>query len=65
MVIQVDGRFTIVRETNEPGMSVSLVARKHGINANQRFHRRNLERIGSLTAVEAGGAKRSLALCST
>ena len=43
-----------MRETYEPGMTVSLVARKHGINANQLFHWRKLERMGSLTAVEAG-----------
>ena len=35
-------------------MTVSLVARKHGINPNQVFHWRKLERIGALTAVEAG-----------
>ena len=35
-------------------MTVSLVARKHGVNPNQVFHWRKLERIGALTAVEAG-----------
>jgi transposase len=35
-------------------MTVSLVARRHGINPNQLFHWRKLERIGALTAVEAG-----------
>ena len=44
----------MVRETYEPGMTVSLVARRHGINPNQLFHWRKLERIGALTAVEAG-----------
>jgi transposase len=44
----------MVRETYEPGMTVSLVARQHGINPNQLFHRRKLERIGALTAVGAG-----------
>jgi transposase len=47
-------KLGMVRETYEPGMTVSLVARKHGINPNQLFHWRKLERIGSLTAVEAG-----------
>ena len=35
-------------------MTVSLVARRHGINPNQLFHWRKLERIGALIAVEAG-----------
>src|SRR2546423_14258815 len=47
-------KLAMVRETYEPGMTVSLVARKHGINPNQLFHWRKLERMGSLTAVEAG-----------
>ena len=44
----------MVRETYEPGMTVSRVARRHGINPNQLFHWRKLERIGALIAVEAG-----------
>jgi len=47
-------KLALVRETYEPGMTVSLVARKHGVNPNQVFHWRKLERIGALTAVEAG-----------
>jgi transposase len=47
-------KLSMVRETYEPGMTVSLVARRHGINPNQLFHWRKLERIGALTAVEAG-----------
>lgn len=47
-------KVSMVRETYEPGMTVSLVARGHGINPNQLFHWRKLERIGALTAVEAG-----------
>ncbi|HVE49675.1 MAG TPA: IS3 family transposase [Casimicrobiaceae bacterium] len=47
-------KLAIVRETYEPGMSVSLVARKHGVNPNQLFHWRKLERIGALTAVGCG-----------
>ena len=47
-------KLAMVRETYEPGMSVSLVARRHGINPNQIFHWRKLERIGALTAVGAG-----------
>jgi transposase len=47
-------KLAMVRETYEPGMSVSLVARQHGVNPNQVFHWRKLERVGALTAVEAG-----------
>jgi transposase len=47
-------KLGMVRETYEPGMTVSLVARKHGINPNQLFHWRKLERVGALTAVESG-----------
>lgn len=47
-------KVSMVRETYEPGMTVSLVARQHGINPNQLFHWRKLERVGALTAVEAG-----------
>ena len=47
-------KLAMVRETYQPGMTVSLVARKHGVNPNQVFHWRKLERIGALTAVEAG-----------
>jgi transposase len=47
-------KLAMVRETYEPGMTVSLVARKGGINPNQLFHWRKLERIGALTAVAAG-----------
>jgi transposase len=43
-----------VRETYKPGMSVSLVARKHGIGASLLFSWRKLEREGGLTAVSAG-----------
>jgi transposase len=47
-------KLAMVHETYEAGMTVSLVARKHGVNPNQVFHWRKLERIGALTAVEAG-----------
>ena len=35
-------------------MTVSLVARPHGINPNQLFHWRKPARVGALIAVEAG-----------
>jgi len=47
-------KAALVRETYEPGMSVSLVARNHGVGASQLFNWRKLEREGALTAVTAG-----------
>ena len=46
----------LVRLTYEPGMSVSLVARQHGVAASQLFTWRRLERQGALAAVGAGEA---------
>ncbi|MDR6208086.1 transposase-like protein [Paraburkholderia graminis] len=42
------------RESFEPGKSVSMVARQHGVNPNQLFHWRKLYQDGSLSAVSAG-----------
>ena len=47
-------RAALVRETYEPGMSVTLIAGKHGVGASQLFSWRKLEREGGLTAVSAG-----------
>jgi transposase len=47
-------KIQMVRETLEPGVSVSLVARRHSINPNQLFHWRKLYQNGSLASVEAG-----------
>jgi transposase len=47
-------KLAIVRETYEPGQTVSMVARRHGVNANQVFLWRKLHQEGSLTAVHAG-----------
>lgn len=44
----------IVQETYAPGMSVSLVARQHGIQPNQLFTWRRLYAAGALSAVGAG-----------
>lgn len=41
----------IVQETYEPGMSVSAVARKHGIPPNQVFYWRRRMEDGALTGV--------------
>jgi transposase len=47
-------KLSMVRQTYEPGMSVSLVARQHGVNPNQLFHWRRLEKDGALAAVGSG-----------
>ncbi|MGH8010435.1 MAG: transposase, partial [Candidatus Binatia bacterium] len=47
-------KITLVRNWLEPGVSVWLVARRHGINPNQLFHWRKLYQNGSLASVEAG-----------
>ncbi|KVE63785.1 transposase [Burkholderia vietnamiensis] len=44
----------MVQETLEPGASVSAVARRHGVNANQVFGWRKQYQEGSLAAVKAG-----------
>ncbi|WP_424948675.1 IS3 family transposase [Chromobacterium haemolyticum] len=52
----VEEKLAMVRESFEPGQTVSLVARHHGINPNQLFHWRKLHQDGSLSAVSAGEA---------
>ncbi|MGF6507697.1 transposase [Paraburkholderia sp. 32] len=47
-------KLAMVRESFEPGKSVSMVARQHGVNPNQPFHWRKLYQDGSLSAVSAG-----------
>ena len=47
-------KAALVRQTYEPGMSVSLVARHHGVGASRLFNWRKLDREGALTAVGAG-----------
>lgn len=46
-------KLAIVAETYEPGMSVSLVSRRHGIAPNQVFSWRRLANQGALTATRA------------
>jgi transposase len=46
-------RRQIVEETLRPGASVAVIARRHGVNANQVFHWRKLYREGRLDAVPA------------
>ena len=47
-------KLAIVRETFEPGATVSGVARRHQVNANQVFAWRKLFQDGSQSAVSAG-----------
>lgn len=47
-------KIAIVQQSFEPGMTVSLVARLHGVAASQLFLWRKQYREGSLTAVAAG-----------
>ena len=46
-------KLEIVKQTNEPGGSVSLVARQHGLTAAQLFQWRKAYLEGSLVAVGA------------
>jgi transposase len=46
-------KLEIVKQTNEPGSCVSLVARQHGLTAAQLFQWRKAYLEGSLVAVGA------------
>ena len=46
-------RRQVVEETLQPGASVAVIARQHGVNANQVFHWRKLYREGRLDVVPA------------
>jgi transposase-like protein len=48
-----DKELAMVRETFEPGKTVLMVARLHGINPNQLFQWRKLRQDNSLSAVAA------------
>ncbi len=51
----VQGKIAIVQQSFfEPGMTVTLVARQHGVAASQLFLWRKQYQEGSLTAVAAG-----------
>ncbi len=50
----VQEKIAIVQQSLEPGMTVSLVARQHGVAASQLFLWRKQYQEGSLTAVAAG-----------
>ncbi len=47
-------KMRMVEESLKPGASVSLVARRHGVNPNQLFTWRRLAAHGALTAAAAG-----------
>jgi transposase len=47
-------KVRMVEETLEPGMTVSLVARRHGVAPNQLFTWRRLVAQGGLTAAGSG-----------
>jgi transposase len=47
-------KLRMVEETFEPGMTVSLVARRHGVAPNQLFTWRRLVAQGALTAAGSG-----------
>ena len=47
-------KVQMVEETFEPGMTVSLVARRHGVAPNQLFTWRRLVVEGALTAAGSG-----------
>lgn len=49
-------KVRMVEETFEPGATVSLVARRHGVAPNQLFTWRRLAAQGALTAAAAGEA---------
>lgn len=46
-------KLEMVAETREPGVTVSLVARRHGVSPNQLFTWRRLAEQGALTATRA------------
>lgn len=47
-------KLAMVQQSYEPGYSVSLVARQHGVNANQLFLWRKQHQQGELTPVAVG-----------
>jgi transposase len=49
-----EDKKAFVAEAEQPGMSISAVARKYGIHPNQLFRWRKLVQEGAFTAVRAG-----------
>src|SRR5690606_14451498 len=50
----VEQKLAMVRESNEHGQTVSIVARRHGVNPKHLFHWRKLYQDSGLSAVGAG-----------
>src|SRR5687767_2053458 len=48
-------KMEILAEAEQPGMSMSYVARKHGIAASQIFKWKKLKESGAITAVDSDG----------
>ena len=46
-------KSSIVQETYQPGMSVSLIARKYGINPSQLFYWRRLMEDGAMKGISS------------
>ena len=55
----VEQKRQMVQETLEPGASVAIIARRHGVNANQLFSWRRQYRRGVLELVNAPTAEES------
>jgi transposase len=49
----VEEKRRMVQETLKPGASVAIIARRHGINANQLFSWRRQFRVGALELADA------------
>jgi len=52
-------KLEIVKQTNEPGSSVSLVARQHGLTVAQLFQWRKAYLEGSLSGKETGSGSQN------
>jgi len=58
----VEQKRRMVQETLAPGASVAIVARRHGVNANQLFSWRRQYRRGVLELVNASASEESALL---
>ena len=56
-------RRQIAEESLQPGASVAVVARRHGVNANQVFHWRKLLREGALDSKPASAQLVPVRVC--
>ena len=58
-----DERWRIVEETLLPGTSVAVIARAHGVNANQVFAWRKMYQAGRLGSTDQASALEASASC--